>query len=99
MTSPADDNLKYLSASAQQYQVPDSIIDLVSGTLEPMDQPRRGLSEVDALIDAVQVVADKHAGPHEDGCDTCDGIRNGLSVALGIVRAEANLTFAKMIGE
>jgi hypothetical protein len=56
----------------------------------------RAKMEVDALHDAILVIAGEHAGPHP-GCGTCHALRNGLAVAMGIVRAEVDVELERKI--
>jgi hypothetical protein len=98
VTSPEAENLKHLSAAATRYAVRDEMTAFAANTLASMAQPHRGSAEVEALVDAVLVVADAHAGPHPD-CPTCAAAANGISVALGVVRAETNIALTGMIGE
>lgn len=94
MTSPLDDALKLTAAAVQRYGADKDMIAKAAGSLTGMGATTttRLYAEVDALGDALLHVADVHAGPHPD-CQMCGAIRNGLAVAMGVVRAEVGIEF------
>jgi hypothetical protein len=98
MTSPMDEALRRTADAVDQYDVPEKIIAIAAQSLEPMPGDVRHDCEVNALVDAILHVAGPHGGPH-DGCLTCHGISNALAVSMGVVRAEADLAFTRMLGE
>jgi hypothetical protein len=49
------------------------------------------------MADAISELALAHGGKHQD-CVTCISLANALAVAMGAVRAEADLALVRMIG-
>jgi hypothetical protein len=97
VASPIDDALRRTADAVAQYQAPERMIAAAARSLAGKPGQARAKMEIDALHDAILAIANDHAGPH-DGCDTCHAVRNGLAVAMGIVRAEVDLELEKRIG-
>jgi hypothetical protein len=93
-----DDALRRTNEAVERYAVPERMISIAALSLEGMPERVRRENEVNALVNAITEVAGQHGGGHPD-CVTCIGLGNALAVAMGSVRAEADLAFAKMIGE
>jgi hypothetical protein len=98
VTSPMDDALRRTADAVERYAVPQRLIGLAAQSLEPMPAEVRRNSEVNALVDAIVRIAGEHGGPH-DSCLTCHSVSNALAVAMGSVRAEADLALAQMLGD
>lgn len=93
---PLDDTLRMTTAAAVRYDVPTDLVEAAVRDLMSMDDAARRRAGLVAMHDAVLHVADRHGGPH-DACDTCTAVRDGLSVALSVVRAEFNVDFERRI--
>jgi hypothetical protein len=89
---PIDEILRTTVRAAGRYDVPERMIAAAATALESMGDDARRQAGVNALHDAVLQVARLHGGPH-DGCGTCSAVRNGLAVAMGVVRAEVDVDF------
>lgn len=91
-----DENLRRTSAAVNRYRVPERIIALAAGSLTSMTEQQRHDHGMDAIQDALLLVAEQHAGPHPD-CVTCNAVSNGLAVTLGVVRAEVDVEMERKI--
>lgn len=98
MTSPMDEALRRTNEAVERYEVPAQKIAIAAQSLERMPGDLRHDCEVYAMADVISELATAHGGKHEN-CLTCNGLANALAVAMGAVRAEADLALAKMIGE
>jgi len=98
MTSPLDEALRRTSEAVEKYQVPQRMIAIAALSLEEMPQDVRRECEVDALVSAIAELAGQHGGPHA-ACVTCISVGNALAVAMGSVRAEADVALTRLIGE
>lgn len=93
---PIDETLRATVDAAGRYLVPEGMVAEAAQALIEMGDSARRRAEILALHDALLAVADRHAGPH-DNCDTCRAVRNGLAVALGVVRAEIAAEFERRL--
>lgn len=93
---PIDEILRTTVRAAGRYDVPERMIAAAASALESMPEAARLQAGVNALHDAMLQVARLHGGPH-GGCDTCSAVRNGLAVAMGVVRAEVDVEFGRRL--
>jgi hypothetical protein len=98
MTSPMDEALRRTSEAVERYAVPQKMIAIAAESLERMPKDLRREVEVDAMANAITELAGQHNGPHPD-CLTCIGLGDALAVAMGSVRAEADLALTRMLGD
>jgi hypothetical protein len=98
MTSPMDEALRRTNEAVERYQVPERMIAIAASSLEEMPEDARRTTEVNALVNAITEAAGQHGGPHP-ACVTCVGVGNALAVAMGSVRAEADLVLTRLLGE
>jgi hypothetical protein len=98
MTSPMDEALRRTNEAVERYEVPQRMIAIAARSLEEMPERPRRENEVNALVNAITELADQHGGGHPS-CLTCVGLSNALAVAMGSVRAEADLVLTKLYGE
>jgi len=94
--SPTDDTLRRTAAAAKLYQVPEPMIAAPTGALTRIPEEWRRQGAQDALVDAVVRVAESHQ-PCPGECGTCQAVRSGLGVTLGVVRVEVNVEFEQKI--
>jgi kynureninase len=90
-----DDALRRTTHAVEQYAVPDELIAMAAGSLMQMPAAARAQAEIHALAEGIVLIADEHAGPHES-CGMCHAIGNALAVAMGAIRAEADLELRRM---
>ena len=98
MTSPMDEALHRTADAVERYRVPAQKISIAAESLERMPSDARRDAEVYAMADAISEASIVHAGPHP-GCLTCHSLENALAVAMGSVRAEADLALTKLFSE
>ncbi|MBM2616707.1 hypothetical protein JIG36_14185 [Actinoplanes sp. LDG1-06] len=98
MTIPLDDALRRGAAAAARYDVPQKVIDIGAQSLGRMPVEKRHVMEVDGLVDALLIIAERHGGPHAD-CATCEAIPNGLAVVMSVVRTETDPATQNKLGE
>lgn len=99
MSSPLDDALKRTADAVARFHVPDDMIAWAATSLEGMPAGDRVRLEVEALLDAIVEIASAHGGHCADDCPVCKSIRNALAVAMGVVRAEADIALKAMYSE
>jgi len=91
-----DETLRRTVDAVDRYRVPERLIGIAATSLEQMTEQQRRAAIVAALLDGLLHIADQHAGPHND-CPSCHSISNGLAVALGVIRAEVDISFENRI--
>jgi hypothetical protein len=82
-----DDALRRLMNTVDQYGIPEQMIQAASRSLVGMPAEQRVQTEIHALVDAILLIADDHAGGHDD-CVTCSKVANAVATAMGVIRAE-----------
>lgn len=93
---PLDEMLRRTSAAVSRYRVPERAVALASSSLAALPEHARRHLEVRGLLDAVLRIADAHQ-PCEVPCEVCEAVRNGLAVALGVVRAEVDVDLERKL--
>jgi hypothetical protein len=84
------EDLRRTSRQVEAYAVSEHVIRVGARSLRRLPVAERKGIEIRELRRAIVFVAEAHQGCAVPACVSCEAIRNGLAVALAVVRAEAD---------